>query len=130
MRIIILSLIIYKNYWKVSGKKSLEEFFLINCYIGKNHEDIDILSDMLCENKYLTSLRLCNNKIYQFHEFHRIDLSKNGFNIKIFDSIDRLQLEYLDLSQNIMNSEEKERYRDIVNTREDIKWSKLLGEYD
>jgi hypothetical protein len=135
----------FQKLMKSIGKsKSLSELFLFGCGIGKNHEDIDILYDMLCENKYLTSLRLFNNEINQFPDFHRIievfsdyknnlknssmkslDLSKNGCDIKIDDdflnSIDRLKLEYLDISQNKMKSEKKERFRDRVNVLEDIK---------
>ena len=54
-----------------------------------------------------------------------IDLSKNGLNIKIdddfLDLIDGLKLEYLDISQNKMNLEEKERFKERVNRLEDIK---------
>ena len=128
----------------IGKNKSLKELYLNTCDIGKNHEDIDILYKMLCENKYLTSLRLFNNKINKFPDFHRIievfsdyknnlknssminiDLSKNGLNIKIdddfLDLIDGLKLEYLDISQNKMNLEEKERFKERVNRLEDIK---------
>jgi hypothetical protein len=114
----------YKNLMRSIGKnQSLNELYLIGCGIGRNHEDIDILYDMLCANKYLASLRLFNNEINQFSDFHRIlevfsdyknnlknssmkslDLSKNGCDINInddlLDLIDRLKLEYLDISQN------------------------------
>ena len=46
-------------------------------------------------------------------------------NIKIdddfLDLIDGLKLEYLDISQNKMNLEEKERFKERVNRLEDIK---------
>ena len=135
----------YKNLMRSIGKnQSLNELYLIGCGIGRNHEDIDILYDMLCENKYLTSLRLFNNEINQFPDFHRIievfsdyknnlknsslkilDLSKNGCDINInddlLDLIDRLKLEYLDISQNKMKIEEKERFKERVILLEDIK---------
>ena len=135
----------FKNLMKSIGKnKSLVELFLVGCGIGKNQEDIDILYEMLIENKYLTSIRLFNNEINQFPDFHRIievfsdyknnlknssmkilDLSRNECDLKIDDDflnlIDRLKLEYLDLSQNKMKSDEKERFRDRVNALEDIK---------
>ena len=135
----------FQKLMKSIGKsKSLSELILFGCGIGKNREDIDILYDMLCENKYLTSLRLYNNEINQFPDFHRImevfsdyknnlknssmkilDLSRNECDIKIDDDflnlIDRLKLEYLDISQNKIKSEEKERFRDRVNVLEDIK---------
>ena len=135
----------FDKLMKSIGKnKSLIELFLVGCGIGKNHEDIDILYEMLSENKYLTSIRLFNNEINQFPDFHKIiemfsdyknnlkntslkilDLSRNECDIKIdddfLDLIDRLKLEYLDLSQNKMKTEEKERFRDRVNALEDIK---------
>ena len=99
---------------------------------------------MLCENKYLSSIRLFNNEFNQFSDFRRIievfsdyknnlknnsmkilDLSKNGCDLIIdddfLDLIDRLKLEYLDISQNKFKSEEKEIFRDRVNALQDIK---------
>ena len=128
----------------IGKNKSIRELYLIGCGIGKNREDIDILYNMLSENKYLTSIRLFNNEINQFSDFHRIievfsdyknnlknssvinlDLSKNGCDIKIDDDflnlIDRLKLEYLDVSQNKMDLEEKEKFRERVNLLDHIK---------
>ena len=54
-----------------------------------------------------------------------LDLSKNGCDLIIdddfLDLIDRLKLEYLDISQNKMQSEQKDRFRDRVNALENIK---------
>ena len=135
----------FQNLMGSIGKnKGLRELFLIGCGIGKNHKDIDILYDMLCENKYLTSLRLFNNEINQFSDFQRIievfsnyknniknnsvkslDLSHNGCDIKIDDDflnlVDNLKLDNLDISQNKMELEKKEIFKERVNALEDIK---------
>jgi len=135
----------FENLMKSIGKnKGLKELYLCGCGIAKNQKDIDILYNMLCENKYLSSIRLFNNEFNQFSDFRRIievfsdyknnlknnsmkilDLSKNGCDLIIdddfLDLIDRLKLEYLDISQNKFKSEEKERFRDRVNALQDIK---------
>jgi len=135
----------FENLMKSIGKNiGLKELYLIGCGIGENKKDVDILYNMLCENKYLASIRLFNNLFNQFSDFRRIievfsdhknnlknssmkilDLSKNGCDLIIdddfLDLIDRLKLEYLDISQNKFKSEEKERFRDRVNALQDIK---------
>ena len=128
----------------IGKNKTIKELYLNNCGLGQNSDDIEILHDMLCENKNLTSLRLFNNEINKFPDFHKIleifsdyknnlknssmrgiDLSKNGLEIQIdddlLDLIDGLKLEYLDISQNKMQSEQKDRFRDRVNAIENIK---------
>ena len=53
----------YEKFMKSVAKSKLEELFLINCEIGNNDEDINILYEMLKENKSLKSIRLFGNKI-------------------------------------------------------------------
>ena len=128
----------------LSKNKSLKEIFMISCGIGKNEEDIDILYNMLCENKNLDSIRLFGNDINKYESFKKIlgifseykndlknnhlkslDLSKNGCNIKIDDDflnlIEKLKLEYLDINQNNMQSDEKEIFKEKTNKLENIK---------
>ena len=137
------------NYFKklmesISENETLEELFLINCSIGKNSDDIDILYDMLCKNKKLVSLRLFGNEFKEMNVFSKIlgifseynnglknsalkslDLSKNSCNIKITNDflnlIEQLKLEYLDISQNTMDSKEKEEFRKRTNELSNIK---------
>ena len=137
------------NYFKklmesISENETLEELFLINCSIGKNKNDVDILYDMLSKNKHLISLRLFGNEINEMGVFSKIlgifseyndglknttlkslDLSKNSCHIKITDEflnlIDKLKLEYLDINQNTMDSEEKEKFRKRTNELTNIK---------
>ena len=137
------------NYFKklmesISENETLEELFLINCSIGKNSDDIDILYNMLCKNKKLISLRLFGNEFKEMNVFSKIlgifseynnglknsalkslDLSKNSCNIKITNDflnlIEQLKLEYLDISQNTMDSKEKEEFRKRTNELSNIK---------
>ena len=79
-----------------------KELFLNSCGIGKNKNYIQILYDMLCQNKSLVSLRLFGNEINNMEDFTKIlgifseynnglknstmkslDLSKNSCKIKI-----------------------------------------------
>ena len=137
------------NYFKklmesISENETLEELFLINCSIGKNDNDIDILYDMLCKNKKLVSLRLFGNEFKEMNVFSKIlgifseynnglknsslkslDLSKNSCNIKITNDflnlIEQLKLEYLDISQNTMDQTEKDEFRKRTNELSNIK---------
>ena len=137
------------NYFKkfmesIAENETIEELFLINCSIGKNDNDIDILYDMLCKNKKLVSLRLFGNEFKEMSVFSKIlgifseynnglknsslkslDLSKNSCNIKITNDflnlIEKLKLEYLDISQNTMDPKEKEEFRKRTNELSNIK---------
>ena len=137
------------NYFKklmesIAENETLEELFLINCSLGKNPDDIDILYEMLCKNKKLISLRLFGNEFKEMNVFSKIlgifseynnglknnslkslDLSKNSCNIKItndfLNMIEQLKLEYLDISQNTMDSKEKEEFRKRTNELSNIK---------
>ena len=134
----------FQNFMKSVSNSNLKELFLINCEIGKNPNDIQILIDMLCQNKSLTSIRLFGNNISKFEDFTKVlaifseynnglknntlknlDLSHNNCNIKISEDflqlIEKLKLEYLDINQNIMDSNEKEIFRERTNELNDIK---------
>ena len=125
-------------------QSNLKELFLINCDIGNNENDIQILYDMLCQNKSLNSLRLFGNKISNMKDFINIlgifseynnglknntlkclDLSNNYCNIKINDAflqlIEKLKLEYLDINQNSMDEKEKDIFRNRTNELNNIK---------
>ena len=127
------------------GKSKIKELFLISCDIGVNKEDIEILHNMLKENKYLTTIRLFGNKISDFNSFKEIlgifsdynnktlenstlkslDLSKNSCTIKINDDfmnlITNLKLEYLDINQNTMDKNEKDDFKEKTNKLTHIK---------
>ena len=128
----------------ISRNKGLKELFLISCGIGKNKSDIDILYNMLCENKNLVSLRLFGNEINIMESFVKIleifnnyknniknnslkslDISKNKCNIKVDDNfldlVDNLKLEYLDINQNSMEPNEKDIFRERTDKLKDIK---------
>ena len=136
------------NYFEIFMKKvaisNIKELFLVKCGIGKNQNDIQILYDMLCENKSLISIRLFGNEISKMEDFTRIlglfseynnglknntlkslDLSKNNCNIKINEEflqlIEKLKLEYLDINQNTMDPNEKDTFRNRTNELNDIK---------
>ena len=134
----------FDKFMKSVAISNLKELFLISCGIGKNKNDIQILYDMLCQNKSLISLRLFGNEINNMEDFTKIlgifsqynnglknntmkslDLSKNSCNIKIteqfLDLIDKLKLEYLDINQNTMDANEKETFRKRTNELNDIK---------
>ena len=134
----------FDKFMKSVAISNLKELFLISCGIGKNKNDIQILYDMLCQNKSLISLRLFGNEINNMEDFTKIlgifsqyndglknntmkslDLSKNNCNIKItepfLDLIDKLKLEYLDINQNTMDANEKETFRKRTNELNDIK---------
>ena len=134
----------FENFMKCIVNSNLQELFLISCGIGKNPNDIQILIDMLCQNKSLTSLRLFGNEISKFEDFTKIlgifseynnglknntlknlDLSKNSCNIKISEDflqlVEKLKLEYLDINQNTMDQNDKEIFRKRTNELNDIK---------
>ena len=134
----------FAKFMKSVANSNLKELFLISCGIGKNRNDIEILYDMLCQNKSLVSLRLFGNEINNMEDFTKIlgifseynnglknnvmkslDLSKNSCNIKITEQflelIDKLKLEYLDINQNTMDPTEKETFRKRTNELNDIK---------
>ena len=123
---------------------NIKELFLVNCGIGKNQNDIQILYDMLCENKSLISIRLFGNKISQMDSFRKIlgifsdynkelenntlkslYLSKNSCHIKVEDEfmklVEHLKLEYLDVNQNTMDANEKEIFKKRTNDLANIK---------
>ena len=134
----------YEVFMKKVAQSNIKELFLISCDIGKNENDIRILYDMLCQNKSLNTLRLFGNKISNMKDFSNIlgifseynnglknntlkclDLSNNSCNIKIDNEflqlIEKLKLEYLDITQNYMQSNEKERFRNVTNELNNIK---------
>ena len=134
----------YEKFMKSVAKSKLEELFLINCEIGNNDEDINILYEMLKENKSLKSIRLFGNKINNMKSFAKIlgifsdynkqlenntlkslDLSKNNCNLKIDEDfmklVESLKLEYLDVNQNLMQSDEKEIFKKRTNELSNIK---------
>ena len=138
-----------KNYYNelmlnLGKNKSIKELFLLNCEIGKNKDDINILSQMLENNNTLESLRMFDNYLNDSDDFKKIleifsdfrtpirnknlkslDLSKNRCNIRISEEllniIDYLNLEYLDINQNKMEEKEKELFRKRTNALERIK---------
>ena len=90
---------------------------------------------MLCKNKKLVSFRLIGNVFKEMNAFSKIlgmfneyinalqnsalkslDLSKNSFNIKItygfLNLIEKLNFEYLYISQNTMDPKEKEEFKE------------------
>lgn len=92
----------FDKFMKSVANSNIKELFLISCGIGKNKNDIQILYDMLCQNKSLVSLRLFGNEINNMEDFTKIlgifseynnglknstmkslDLSKNSCKIKI-----------------------------------------------
>ena len=134
----------YEKFMKSVAKSKLEELFLINCEIGNNDEDINILYEMLKENKCLKSIRLFGNKINNMKSFAKIlgifsdynkqlenntlkslDLSKNNCNLKIDEDfmklVESLKLEYLDVNQNLMQSDEKEIFKKRTNELSNIR---------
>ena len=134
----------YEKFMKSVAKSKLEELFLINCEIGNNDEDINILYEMLKENKSLKSIRLFGNKINNMKSFAKIlgifsdynkqlenntlkslDLSKNNCNLKIDEDfmklVESLKLEYLDVNQNLMQSDEKEIFKKRTNELSNIR---------
>ena len=135
----------FKKFMECIGKSKIKELFLISCDIGVNKEDIEILHNMLKENKYLTTIRLFGNKISDFNSFKEIlgifsdynnkplenstlkslDLSKNSCTIKINDDfmnlITNLKLEYLDINQNTMDKNEKDDFKEKTNKLTHIK---------
>ena len=134
----------YDKFMKSVAKSKLEELFLINCEIGNDEEDVNILYEMLKENKCLKSIRLFGNKINNMKSFSKIigifsnynkklenntlkslDLSKNNCNLKIDEDfmklIENLKLEYLDVNQNLMQSDEKEIFKKRTNALSNIR---------
>ena len=99
---------------------------------------------MLKENKSLKSIRLFGNKINNMKSFAKIlgifsdynkqlenntlkslDLSKNNCNLKIDEDfmklVESLKLEYLDVNQNLMQSDEKEIFKKRTNELSNIR---------
>ena len=137
--------IFFKKFMgKIAESKTLKELLLLKCEIGKNKNDIEILSQMLEKNKTLESLRMFDNLINDEEAFLKIlklfseyknelknktlkslDLSKNHCNIKVSEDflnlIEKLNLEYLDINQNTMDEKEKEIFRKRTNALEKIK---------
>ena len=134
----------FKKFMEDIGKSKIRELFLINCEIGSNKDDIDILYDMLKNNKSLISIRLFGNKISNLESFTKIlsifsdynkplenstlkslDLSKNSCDIKVEEPflrlIENLKLEYLDINQNNMEKKDKELFRERTNSLANIK---------
>ena len=132
----------FEKFMKCVAKSKLEELFLINCDIGNSKEDINILYEMLKENKSLTSVRLFGNKISDMKSFSKIlgifsdynkelenktlkslDLSKNQCDIKIDENfmklIENLKLEYLDVNQNTID--DKDIFRKRANALSNIR---------
>ena len=128
----------FEIFMKFIAKSQLKELFLLNCNIGNNENDINILYEMLKENKSLYSIRLYGNKINDMKSFAKIlgifsdynkplennslkyiDLSKNQCDLIIDEdfmkTIEKLKLEYLDINQNNMKDDEKEIFQKRTN---------------
>ena len=128
----------FETFMKCIAKSQLNELFLLNCNIGNNKNDTNILYEMLKENKSLYSIRLYGNKINDMKSFAKIlgifsdynkplennslkyiDLSKNQCDLIIDEdfmkTIEKLKLEYLDINQNNMKDEEKEIFQKRTN---------------
>ena len=96
----------------------LNELFLLNCNIGNDVNDLNIIYEMLRKNKSLTSIRLFGNKICDSNYFAKIlgifsDYNKpleNEVltNLDLSKNIEKLNLKYLDINQNYMKDDEKE----------------------
>ena len=121
----------FEKLMKCIEQSQLEELFLLNCNLGNDVNDLNIIYEMLKNNKSLTSLRLFGNKICDTKYFSKIlgvfsdynkplennklqnlDLSKNNCNLIIDDNfmkmVENLKLKYLDINQNYMKEDEKE----------------------
>ena len=121
----------FEKLMKSMEQSQLEELFLLNCNLGNDVNDLNIIYEMLKNNKSLTSLRLFGNKICDMKFFAKIlgifsdynkplennklqnlDLSKNNCHLIIDDNfmkmIENLKLKYLDINQNYMKEDEKE----------------------
>ena len=128
----------FEIFMKFIAKSQLKELFLLNCNIGNNENDINILYEMLKENKSLYSIRLYGNRINDMKSFAKIlgifsdynkplennslkyiDLSKNQCDLIIDEdfmkTIEKLKLEYLDINQNNMKDDEKEIFQKRTN---------------
>ena len=134
----------FKNLMKSIEKSQIQELILLNCNIGNDVDDLNIIYEMLKNNKSLTSIRLFGNKICDMNFFAKIlgifsdynkplennilknlDLSKNNVNIKIDDNfmkiIENLKLKYLDINQNYMKDDEKEIFMKRTNELQNIR---------
>ena len=128
----------FEIFMKCIAKSKVKELFLLNCNIGNNENDINILYEMLKENKSLYSIRLYGNRINDMKSFAKIlgifsdynkplennslkyiDLSKNQCDLIIDEdfmkTIEKLKLEYLDINQNNMKDDEKEIFQKRTN---------------
>ena len=128
---VVPSINFFEKLMKSIEKSQLEELFLLNCNLGNDINDLNIIYEMLKNNKSLTSLRLFGNKICDMKFFAKIlgifsdynkplennklqnlDLSKNNCHLIIDDNfmkmIENLKLKYLDINQNYMKEDEKE----------------------
>ena len=134
----------FKMLMKSIEKSQILELFLLNCNLGNDVDDLNIIYEMLKNNKSLTSIRLFGNKICEMNFFSKIlgifsdynkplenntlknlDLSKNNVNIKIDDNfmkiIENLKLKYLDINQNYMKDDEKEIFMKKTNELQNIR---------
>ena len=134
----------FNEFMENVADSNLKELYLINCGIGKQLGDIDILYNMVCKNKSLELLRLCGNEINNMEKFTKIlgafseynnnlkndnlkslDLSKNECFIKIDENflnlVEKLKLEYLDINQNTMDPDEKKIFSERACKLSDIK---------
>lgn len=121
----------FEKLMKCIELSQLKELFLLNCNIGNDVNDLNIIYEMLRKNKSLTSIRLFGNKICDSNYFAKIlgifsdynkplenevltnlDLSKNNCHLIMDENfmkmIEKLNLKYLDINQNYMKDDEKE----------------------
>ena len=121
----------FEKLMKCIELSQLKELYLLNCNIGNDVNDLNIIYEMLRKNKSLTSIRLFGNKICDSNYFAKIlgifsdynkplenevltnlDLSKNNCHLIMDENfmkmIEKLNLKYLDINQNYMKDDEKE----------------------
>ena len=130
----------FKNKNLEQGNKSVAELLFLNCELGVVYTD-DIC-EMLCNNNTLSLINFYGNNFSNQEDFEKIltifsnydgkkainfrnntlkslDLSKNDCSLNITDEFlkifDGLNLEYLDINQNQMNEEQKDKFKEAVN---------------
>ena len=130
----------FKNKNNEKGNKSVTELMFLSCDLSVDYTN-DIC-EMLCNNNTLTKINFYGNNFSNQEDFEKIltifsnydgkkgidfrnntlkslDLSKNGCSLNITDEFlkifDGLNLEYLDIDQNQMNQDQKEKFKEATN---------------
>ena len=130
----------FKNKNLEQGNKSVAELLFLNCELGVVYTD-DIC-EMLCNNNTLSLINFYGNNFSNQEDFEKIltifsnydgkkainfrnntlkslDLSKNDCSLNITNEFlkifDGLNLEYLDINQNQMNEEQKDKFKEAVS---------------